>query len=243
MKAIKEKFTNNLIYKLLIVLMVVLQIVQMFLNYNQSQFNANQAAFNRIIIEDLKNLKLNQDRIIESKELVNYKFNIPQPSLKTKRDPAEINSDSNLSSNLTYVTEQDMDEIINYWDRYVKGGTPFKGKGRIFIEASKESGLDPVYILAHAAWESGWGKSTIAEEKHNYFGIAAFDRDPYGYAYHMGDSLDSGIIKGAKWIKENYYDRGYTNLHTMIEMGNYASDNINWINGIVSIMKTSYSII
>ena len=90
MKAIKEKFTNNLIYKLLIVLVVVLQIVQMFLNYNQSQFNANQAAFNRIIIEDLKNLKLNQDRIIESKELVNYKFNIPQPSLKTKRDPAEI---------------------------------------------------------------------------------------------------------------------------------------------------------
>ena len=59
----------------------------------------------------------------------------------------------------------------------------------------------------------------------------------------MGDSLDSGIIKGAKWNKENYYERGYTKLHTMIEMGNYASDNINWINGIVSIMKTSYIII
>ena len=83
----------------------------------------------------------------------------------------------------------DMNKIINHWDKYVSGGTSFKNKGAVFIQASKETGLDPVYILAHAAWESSWGNSSLAKNKHNYFGIAAYDHDPYNSAYVMGDTI------------------------------------------------------
>lgn len=158
-----------------------------------------------------------------------------------KANPNKITKESNLS--YKPLTTDEMNKIIAYWDKYVDGGTPFKNKGDVFIKASKESGLDPVYILAHAAWESRWGKSEIAQDKHNYFGIAAFDANPYDCAYNMGSSLDTGIIQGAKWIKMNYYDKGYKNLNDMIALGNYASDRINWVNGIVSIMKESYAVI
>lgn len=158
-----------------------------------------------------------------------------------KQNPDKITTKSNLSYKPVSVDE--MNKIIAHWDKYVKGGTPFKNKGEVFVKASKESGLDPVYILAHAAWESGWGKSEIAKAKRNYFGIAAFDSNPYECAYNMGNSLDAGIIQGAKWIKANYYDRGCKNLNDMIALGNYASDKINWMNGIVSIMKESYAVI
>lgn len=183
-----------------------------------------------------------------SKELLNtYRNNkifedtIKVPELKPKK-PDNITPESNLSMN-TSITAEDMNRIIDFWNAHVKGGTPFQGKGEAFIQASTESGLDPVYILAHAAWESGWGKSYIAVEKHNYFGIAAYDRSPYESAYTMGDCVDKGIVEGAKWIKSNYYDQGYTNLSAMINLGNYASDKAHWIKGIISIMKTSYSII
>lgn len=183
-----------------------------------------------------------------SKELLNtyrnskaFEDTIKVPELKPKK-PDNITPESNLSMN-TSITAEDMNRIIDFWNAHVKGGTPFRGKGEAFMQASTESGLDPVYILAHAAWESGWGKSYIAVEKHNYFGIAAYDRSPYESAYTMGDCVDKGIVEGAKWIKSNYYDQGYTNLNAMINLGNYASDKAHWIKGIISIMKTSYSII
>ena len=55
-------------------------------------------------------------------------------------------------------------------------------------------------------------------------------------------TIDDGIIKGAKWIKANYYNKGCKTLQAMISIGNYASDS-RWSNGILSIMKESYRII
>lgn len=142
----------------------------------------------------------------------------------------------------THLNSDDMNKIIDYWDKHISGGTAFKGKGDVFIEASRKSGLDPVYILSHAAWESKWGKSELAITKANYFGIAAYDFNPYSSAYVMGDSMEDGIINGAMWIKRNYYDHGYTNLNAMIQYGNYASDQ-NWSEGISNIMRISYDIL
>ena len=174
----------------------------------------------------------------------NYDFGIKIPEFKAPEKPKKLNnisSNTNLAAN-TDLTPEDMNKIINHWDKYVRGGTSFKNKGAVFIQASKETGLDPVYILAHAAWESSWGNSSLAKNKHNYFGIAAYDHDPYNSAYVMGDTIDNGIIKGAKWIKANYYNKGCKTLQAMISIGNYASDS-GWSNGILSIMKESYRII
>lgn len=133
----------------------------------------------------------------------------------------------------TNLTEKDMNDIIDWFDTKVDGGTPFKGNGYVFVKASQKTGLSPLYIFAHASLESGYGKSKLAQDKSNYFGIGAWDSDPYNLAHTMGNTLESGIVNGANWIANRYYKAGYTTLRKMKERG-YATDP-NWENQIVSI--------
>lgn len=142
----------------------------------------------------------------------------------------------------TNISVEDMNEILEYWYKY--NGTPFRNHGEAFIKASKESGLHPLYILAHAAWESQWGKSYLARTKHNYFGINATDYRPYENAYEMGESMEQGIIVGAMWIANNYYKQDQTSLHSMIYgKKRYASAKDKWIAGISSIIRESFEVI
>lgn len=113
----------------------------------------------------------------------------------------------------------------------------FSGKGKYFIAAANASGLDPRYILAHAALESAWGDSNYAKAG-NFFGIGAFDSNPDN-AYNYGNSdMESGLINGAVWIRKNFYDAGQTTLYKMRHNNGsheYATDP-NWDNKIASIM-------
>lgn len=150
-----------------------------------------------------------------------------------------VNRYSDLSNREIYITPEEMNKIIEKWERY-NGGSPFHGHGDIFVKASEESGLDPIYILAHASWESDWGRSYLARTKGNYFGINAVDTNP-GNASHMGNTMSDGIINGAKWISRNYYQEGSTSLNAMIYgKKRYASGADYWISGINSIMSDSY---
>lgn len=135
-------------------------------------------------------------------------------------------------------------EDLNKWiaDR-APSGSPFIDKAEIFLQAAKESELDPKYIIAHAGLESAWGTSPIAEDKNNFFGIGAFNHDPYNSAKSF-DSFKQGIIEGAKWIRRNYTDKGQNTLSKMI-YGN--KDNVycveddgtpaqSWIDKIINII-------
>lgn len=143
------------------------------------------------------------------------------------------------------VTADDMNYIIDHWLSYSSGDSPFKNRGQTFIEASKASGLDPIYILAHAALESAWGTSEIARTKHNYFGIGAYDHAPYENSYHMGDDIHNGIIDGAMWIADNYYNAGQNTLYSM--RYNYGQHeyctSTTWMYEIASIIEDSYEIL
>lgn len=131
----------------------------------------------------------------------------------------------------TNISVEDMDKIIDYYSAKIKGGSRFKGKGSVFIQASKETGLNPVYLFAHASVESAFGNSYLARTRANFYGINAVDNNP-GRASTMGDSIDEGIIQGAHWIKSNYYDRGYKTLNSMSKY--YASDP-KWADSITSV--------
>lgn len=132
---------------------------------------------------------------------------------------------------------------LNNWVRAKSPGSPFNGQGNVFMEAQKQSGLDARYILAHAALESAWGRSSIAKKYNNYFGIGAFDNDPNNAKNFSNSGLASGIINGAKWIAKNYYNSSYKQT-TLYKMRNnngvhqYATDP-NWHNKIANIMKGS----
>ncbi|GAA2983814.1 phage tail spike protein [Finegoldia magna] len=130
---------------------------------------------------------------------------------------------------------------INNWIRAKAPNSPFNGQGQVFIEAQKQSGLDARYILAHAALESAWGTSRIARTYHNYFGINAYDSNPDNAKKSSNRSLQAGIINGAVWIKEHYYNRGQKTLYAMNHDKNghnYASDKA-WGDKIANIMKSS----
>lgn len=130
---------------------------------------------------------------------------------------------------------------INNWIRAKAPNSPFNGQGQVFIEAQKQSGLDARYILAHAALESAWGTSRIARTYHNYFGINAYDSNPDNAKKSSNRSLQAGIINGAVWIKEHYYNRGQKTLYAMNHDKNghnYASDKA-WGDKIANIMKGS----
>lgn len=130
---------------------------------------------------------------------------------------------------------------INNWIRAKAPNSPFNGQGQVFIEAQNQSGLDARYILAHAALESAWGTSRIARTYHNYFGINAYDSNPDNAKKSSNRSLQAGIINGAVWIKEHYYNRGQKTLYAMNHDKNghnYASDKA-WGDKIANIMKGS----
>jgi beta-N-acetylglucosaminidase len=190
------------------------------------------------ILDHLKGIRQEQEEI--------KRINQERLELEKKRTMSVSNlramgfdKNTDLASNTDLSTE-DMNKIIDDWNRYVKNGTRFKGKGAIFVEAAKESGLNPVYILAHAAEESKWGNSYIALVKNNFFGINCVDSNP-GAGYAMGDNIDEGIISGAIWIKQNYYDKGHTTLQSMLDAG-YAS-NTGWANNITNIANTSIRVL
>lgn len=150
-----------------------------------------------------------------------------------------VDQNSDLSNKTVYVTTEDMNNIIRHFDP--SGTSPFQGQGNVFIEASKQSGLDPIYIFAHASWESDYGRSYLARDRGNYFGINAIDANPNA-AHHMGNTMYDGIVNGAVWISKNYYQEGQTSLNSMIYGGKrYAKAADKWIKGVNGIMAESYA--
>ena len=111
-----------------------------------------------------------------------------------------------------------------------------KNKGATFKEAEEHYHINALYLLAHSALESDWGRSNIAKDKNNFFGITAYDTTPYLSAKTF-DDVDKGILGATKWIKENYIDRGRTFLGNKASGMNveYASDPY-WGEKIASIM-------
>ena len=143
------------------------------------------------------------------------------------------------------ITTDHMNTIIEYWDSKFSGDSPFKGQGQMFIDASIASGLDPVYILAHAGVESAWGTSEIATTKYNYFGIGAFDHAPLTSSFTISNNMYDGIISGAVWIASNYYNNNQTSLYSMRYNNgtNEYCTSTTWIYEITDIIKTSYRLI
>ena len=132
---------------------------------------------------------------------------------------------------------------LNNWIKAKSPRSPFNGKGNVFLEAQKQSGLDCRIILAHAAHESAWGTSGIAKDCHNYFGINAYDSNPRNACKSSNPSLEAGIIAGAKWIAKNYYNSEYkqTTLYKMRYnngVHQYATDTA-WHTKIANIAKGS----
>ena len=135
----------------------------------------------------------------------------------------------------TNYTAAELDKVYSLMNIQ---GSRLAGKGEVFKEAEKRYQVNALYLMAHSALESAWGRSQIAKDKNNFFGIAAYDTTPYDSAKSF-DNVDKGILGAAKWIRENYIDEGRTYLGNKSSGMNvlYASDPY-WGEKIASIMMT-----
>ena len=67
-------------------------------------------------------------------------------------------------------TAEELDKVYSLMN--IKGSR-LAGKGAIFKEAEERYQINALYLIAHSALESSWGRSQIAKDKNNSFGIAA----------------------------------------------------------------------
>lgn len=141
-------------------------------------------------------------------------------------------------SDRNIVTAKQLKDFLNK----VKPTSPFIQNTNMFLEAANKSGLSPVYILAHASLESGYGTSGMS---HNYFGIGAYDSNPQNGHNYGHATMEEGIINGARWISDNYYKKGQKTLYTMRHnngVHQYATD-ATWDRKIAKIMASIYKFI
>lgn len=128
----------------------------------------------------------------------------------------------------------------------------FKNNAQYFYYAEKQYNVNGVFLAAVAIHESGWGGSSIANNKNNLFGYGAYDRNPYESSYQFND-YSEGIDLVARVFAKYYlnpagtkiYDGNravgtYYNGPTLTGVNvRYASDK-NWANGVYTWMKYLY---
>lgn len=141
-----------------------------------------------------------------------------------------------LFKDLTEATNYSAEELDKVFSLLNINNSLLENKGATFKEAEEHYHINALYLLAHSALESNWGRSKIAKDKNNFFGIIAYDTTPYLSAKTF-DDVDKGILGATKWIKENYIDRGRTFLGNKASGMNveYASDPY-WGEKIASVM-------
>ena len=112
---------------------------------------------------------------------------------------------SNLKSRTNYTAA----DINRLYSLMGANDSKLAGKGATFKAAEQRYGVNALYLVAHSALESAWGRSKIAKDKNNFFGISAYDDTPYTSATKF-DNVDSGILGAARWINSRYlHNSGY----------------------------------
>ena len=126
-------------------------------------------------------------------------------------------------------------------EAYDSKDSPLVGLGQAWIDAGDKYTINSIYLMAHAILESGWGFSSIAQNKHNIYGYGAYDPDPYGDAYTFS-SYEECIDKCAWWINTHYLTPAGSHYHdaygpTLRGMNiDYATDPL-WAENIANLMN------
>ncbi|MEG0380888.1 MAG: glucosaminidase domain-containing protein, partial [Kurthia sp.] len=122
-----------------------------------------------------------------------------------------------------------------------KGKTPDNVLYRLapsFIKAQSETGVNAQFMFAHAALETGWGSSTIAQYKNNLFGYQAYDTCALTCAKYFPNG-EAGLKLYANKIVNNYLTQtgAYYNGMNVLDMNiRYATDET-WGQKIAFIMQ------
>ncbi len=121
---------------------------------------------------------------------------------------------------------------VSAWaiDEYLKAATALPRLGAAFVDAEKKYGINARFLLAAAMHESRWGRSYIAQAKHNLFGYNAYDRDPLRFASAYA-TFAANIDDTARFIKDWYLTPGgrwWGGQPTLRSMQQFWSSSHSW---------------
>ena len=157
-------------------------------------------------------------------------------------DTPTRNEHFTVDTNLLRPSGYTADELNAFVRRQGHASSGLAQDGDAFAKAEKDTGVNAQYLLAHAIHETGWGTSSIYHEKHNLFGIGAFDRNP-NEAQTFKDDADC-IDYMAHWVKKEWLTPGGSHFNgpTLAGMkkGGYATDP-GWPQKIANIADDMYS--
>ena len=122
-----------------------------------------------------------------------------------------------------------------------------------FYDVEQKYKVNGIFIAAIGIHESAWGTSSLAIDKHNLFGFAAYDRDPYNSAANFEnyeeciDTVAKALAKnylhtaGTKVTEEIVATASYNNGPTLSGVNTrYASDE-NWASKVYKYMELLYN--
>lgn len=118
-------------------------------------------------------------------------------------------------------------------------GTNMAGLGQAFKKAEKAYGVNAIFLTGLAIHESDYGRSQIAQNKHNLFGFMAYDSSPYSSAGYF-DSYEAGIDHVARYLGRHYLTPGgqfYSGKSIAAINKRYATDQ-SWNTKIISRIRT-----
>jgi len=116
--------------------------------------------------------------------------------------------------------------------------SPLQGLGSAMVAAQNTYGVNATYLMAHAIIESGWGRSSISEDKNNLFGYGAYDSNP-GIDAGLFPSEEYAIAFQAWEVRTNYLTPGagfYYQSPTLDGMNKHYATDVNWSASIAAVM-------
>lgn len=101
----------------------------------------------------------------------------------------------------TSFTASELDSMISSM-----ASGKLNGLGSDFIKYQNTYGTNAALVYSVAVLESGWGTSSIAQNKNNLFGHGAVDSNPYYGANEYNSPADSILYHTKVFISEGYCD-------------------------------------
>ncbi|MCB6453676.1 GBS Bsp-like repeat-containing protein [Erysipelatoclostridium ramosum] len=104
-------------------------------------------------------------------------------------------------------------ELTNYLNKKANSNiSKLNNTGEIFVKYQDTYGVNALMAASFAALESGWGKSSISQNKNNLFGLNAVDSNP-SIAADAFESVDACIKDfTSNWMSKRYLNATYTSL-------------------------------
>lgn len=129
----------------------------------------------------------------------------------------------------------------------------FESNAEYFYYAEKQYKINGIFVASVGIHESGWGTSSIANNKKNLFGYGAVDSNPYGGSYSFSNYAEGIDLISRVFVK--YYlnppgtviydgtttsGKFYSGSNLSAVNSKYASDK-NWANSVYKWMQYLYN--